>query len=38
VGLKEIGCEDVDWIHLAQDKVHFWALVNTVDLVNLQIS
>jgi hypothetical protein len=20
IGLKEIGCEDVDWIQLAQDK------------------
>jgi hypothetical protein len=24
------GCEDVDWIHLAQDKVQCWALVNDV--------
>jgi hypothetical protein len=25
----EIGSEDVDWIHLAQDRVKWWALVNT---------
>jgi hypothetical protein len=28
--LKEIGFGDVDWIHLAQDKDGWWALVNTV--------
>jgi hypothetical protein len=28
--LKEIGFEDVDWIHLAHDKVQSRALVNTV--------
>jgi hypothetical protein len=28
LGRKEIGCEDVDWIQLAQDKVQWWALVN----------
>jgi len=27
---KEIGCEDVDWIHLAQDMVHWQSLVNIV--------
>jgi hypothetical protein len=25
VGLTEIGCECVDWIHLAQDNVYWWA-------------
>jgi hypothetical protein len=25
MGLKEIGCEDEDWIYLAQDKVLWWA-------------
>jgi hypothetical protein len=28
--LRELGCEDVDWIHLAQDRDQWWALVNTV--------
>jgi hypothetical protein len=26
--LKEIGCEDVDWIHVAQVSVQWWVLVN----------
>jgi hypothetical protein len=33
--LKEICCEDVDWIHLAQDKDQWRALVNTV--MNLRV-
>jgi hypothetical protein len=28
--LKDLWCEDVDWIHLAQDRVLWLALVNTV--------
>jgi hypothetical protein len=28
--LKEIGLEDVDWIHLAQDRIQWQAVVNTV--------
>jgi hypothetical protein len=28
--LREIGFGDVDWIHLAQDRDRWWALVNTV--------
>jgi hypothetical protein len=28
--LGEIGFGDVDWIHLAQDRDRWWALVNTV--------
>jgi hypothetical protein len=28
--LSDIGCEDVDWIHVAQDRVQWWAFVNTV--------
>jgi len=28
--LKEIGCEDVEWIHLAQDRIQWWVLVNMV--------
>jgi hypothetical protein len=31
----EKGWEDVDWIHLAQDRDQWWALVNTV--MNLQV-
>jgi len=33
--LRKIGWEDVEWIHLAQDKDDWWALVNTV--MNLQV-
>jgi hypothetical protein len=33
--LQEVGCEDVDWIGLAQDSLRWWALVNAV--MNLQI-
>jgi hypothetical protein len=33
--LKEIGCRNVDWIQLAQDRDRWWALVNTV--INLWI-
>jgi CRISPR/Cas system-associated protein Cas7 (RAMP superfamily) len=28
--LRKIGWEGTDWIHLAQDKDHLWALVNAV--------
>jgi hypothetical protein len=28
--LKETGCEGVAWIHLAQDRVHWKALVKIV--------
>jgi hypothetical protein len=24
------GCEDVDWIHLAQERIHWQAFVNMV--------
>jgi hypothetical protein len=27
---KEIGCEDIDWIQLAQDIIQCHVLVNTV--------
>jgi hypothetical protein len=27
MGLREIGFEGVDWIHLAQVRNHWWALV-----------
>jgi len=30
MNLREIGWEGVDWIHLAQDRDKWWALVNTV--------
>jgi hypothetical protein len=33
---KEISCDDVDFIHLAQDRNQFRALVNTV--MNLRVS
>jgi hypothetical protein len=33
--LKEVGCDDVDWIHLAQDKVQWRFLVNAV--MNLRV-
>jgi hypothetical protein len=29
INLREIGCEGVDWIQVAQDSVHLRALVNT---------
>jgi len=28
--LRKIGCEVLDWIHLAQNKYQWWALVNMV--------
>jgi hypothetical protein len=30
LGLREIGWGGVDCIYLAQDRVHWWALVNAV--------
>jgi hypothetical protein len=30
MGLKEIGWEGLNWIHLAQDGDKWWALVNSV--------
>jgi hypothetical protein len=35
MGLRKIGCEDVDWIHLAHIRIQWWPLVNTV--MNLQV-
>jgi hypothetical protein len=32
---RETGWEDVDWIHLAQDRDQWWAGVNTV--MNLRV-
>jgi hypothetical protein len=33
--LREIGFGDVDWIHWAQDRDKWWALMNTV--MNLRV-
>jgi hypothetical protein len=30
IDLGETGCGVVEWIHLAQDREHWWALVNAV--------
>jgi hypothetical protein len=30
VELKDIGCENVDWIQLVQDRAHWRALSNTL--------
>jgi hypothetical protein len=30
MNLMEIGWRNVDWIHLAQDRDQWWAVVNTV--------
>jgi len=30
INLKELGCENVNWIHMAQDRVQWLALVNIV--------
>jgi hypothetical protein len=28
--LQEVGCGDVEWIEMAQDRDRWWALVNVV--------
>jgi hypothetical protein len=33
--LRETGWEGVDWMHLAQDRDQWWAVLNTV--MNLQV-
>jgi hypothetical protein len=35
MNLKEIGCEDVEWIHLAQDRGQWRVLVKII--MNLQV-
>jgi hypothetical protein len=35
IDLREIGWGSVEWIHLAQDRDQWWAVVNTV--MNLQV-
>jgi hypothetical protein len=30
IDLRDIGWEGVQWIHLAQDRERWWALVNTM--------
>jgi hypothetical protein len=35
IHLAEIWWEDVDWMHLVQDRDLWWALVNTV--MNLRV-
>ena len=32
---QEVGCRDMDWMELAQEKGRWWALVNVV--MNLQV-
>jgi hypothetical protein len=35
MALREIGWEGVDWIHLAQERDQWWALVNMVTNLSL---
>jgi hypothetical protein len=36
IDFKEMGWEGVEWIHLAQDRDQWWALVNTA--MNFRVS
>jgi len=33
--LREVGCDDMDWMELAQDRDRWWALVNAI--MNLRV-
>jgi hypothetical protein len=33
--IREVGREDVDWIHMAQDRDQWWDLVNTEKAENV---
>jgi hypothetical protein len=35
IDLQEVGCGDVDWIELAEDRDRWWALVTAV--MNLRV-
>jgi hypothetical protein len=35
MGVREVGWEGVNWIHLAEDRDQCWALVNRV--INLRV-
>jgi hypothetical protein len=32
---RQVGCRDMDWIELAQDRDRWWALVNAI--MNLRV-
>jgi hypothetical protein len=36
--LKEIGCRDVNWIHLSQNMVQCRTLAKEVDLIGMQVA
>jgi ketosteroid isomerase-like protein len=35
-GLREVGWEDVEWMHLARDRDKWWALVNAVMILRVR--